>query len=394
MNRLRQIALGLAALVVAAIVWIPSIRFFVRPSVDAHFRPQGIPPAADALAERHLRLWLDPAARAVELQRMRASNAEWDFMGRTYLVLALANMSLREPARQSQYLPVIDAILDETLRLEREKGMCFFLMDYARLQEYRVQPERSLFVDSEIALMLAARCLVADRPDYRPLLAARVEAMIAAMRRSPVLLAESYPDECWMFDHAMALAAIRAADALDGADHRAFLREWLDSARKKLTDKTTGILSSSFGLQGEPCDGPEGSSIWMIAHCLQVVDLQFATDQYARARKELGRTVCGFAYAREWPESWRGPMDIDSGPIIPGLQISAGSSGLAFVGASAFGDRGYQRDLLRTLYLAAFPVRRRGELKFCASNQVGDAVLLYSMVLGPLWHEIERRSPQ
>ena len=68
---------------------------------------------------------------------MRASNAEWDFMGRTYLVLALCNMALTEPARQDRYLGVVDAIIDETLRLDESKGIYFFLMDYARAGAFR-----------------------------------------------------------------------------------------------------------------------------------------------------------------------------------------------------------------------------------------------------------------
>ena len=159
----------------------------------------------------------------------------------------------------------------------------------------------------------------------------------------------------------------------------------------KLADEKTGLLCSSFDLEGKPCDGPEGSTIWAVAHCLQLVDPTLAADQYARAKKYLSRTVCGFAFSREWPESWEGPVDVDSGPIVAGLQVSAGASGLAFVGASAFGDRDYLRGLLATLYMSAFPVRRGGELRFCASNQVGDAVLLYAMTLGPMWHEIQRR---
>jgi uncharacterized protein YjaG (DUF416 family) len=35
--------------------------------------------------------------------------------------------------------------------------------------------------------------------------------------------------------------------------------------------------------------------------------------------------------------------------------------------------------------MAAFPSRKNGQLKYCASNQVGDAALLYARVLGPLW---------
>ena len=49
---------------------------------------------------------------------MRASNAEWDFMGRSFLVWSLANMSLREPASKALYLQTVDQIIEETIRLE------------------------------------------------------------------------------------------------------------------------------------------------------------------------------------------------------------------------------------------------------------------------------------
>jgi hypothetical protein len=151
------------------------------------------------------------------------------------------------------------------------------------------------------------------------------------------------------------------------------------------------MLISSFSVDGQAFDGPEGSSIWMVAHCLDLVDPEFARDQYCRARQELGRSVLGFGYAREWPRSWQSPADVDSGPIIPVLEMSAGSSGMAVLGAASFEDREFLLGLMTSLKFAGFPVRRDGELKFCASNQVGDAVLLYAMVQGPVWASVKRR---
>jgi hypothetical protein len=127
----------------------------------------------------------------------------------------------------------------------------------------------------------------------------------------------------------------------------------------------------------------------MVAHCLQLLDEEFAGDQYRRARTELGRTTLGFSYAREWPDSSNGPADIDSGPIIPVFKISAGASGMAFIGASAFDDQKFLSSLAATLDFAGFPSRKDGRLKYCASNQVGDAALLYAAVLGPLWQKVK-----
>ncbi|MCX7010430.1 MAG: hypothetical protein NTY53_24845 [Kiritimatiellaeota bacterium] len=393
MERLRKTLVILVALVTATAIWLPCLHFFFTPRAELWHSDRGIPHRAQELAERHLQLWTDADCKRREIERMRRSNAEWDFMGRTFLVWSLAEMALRDPAQQPRFLPVMDTIIEETLRLEREHGQMFFLMPYAHARPYVEQPMRSLFVDGEIALMLASRRLVAEKTEYRPLLCERVEAMLARMQRNPKLLAESYPDECWMFDHAVALAAIRASDRLDGSDHTAFIRAWLAGAKKNLTDPATGLLLSSFTTRGAALDGPEGSTIWMVAHLLRAVDADFARDQYRRARRELGRTFLGFGWSREWPRSWSGPMDVDSGMVIPIVEASAGGSGMALIGASSFGDTVYLRALQTSLEFAAFPIRETGRLKYAASNQVGDAALLYACVLGPLWQRIGEARP-
>jgi len=99
-----------------------------------------------------------------------------------------------------------------------------------------------------------------------------------------------------------------------------------------------------------------------------------------------------FGYAYEWPGG-TGHDDVDSGPIIPLLNLSAGSTGLAFVGAATFGDREYLAALYRSLELGAFPVYDALGVRYCASNTVGDAVLLYSMALGPAWDKIMKGRP-
>jgi hypothetical protein len=348
---------------------------------------------AQSLAARQLRLWEDPASRRAELARMRATNAEWDFMGRTYFALALANMALRDPANEARYLAVMDAIIDETLRIEATEGMYTFLMPYARRAPYVAQPARSLFIDSEIALMLAARQTVRPEARFGPQLAQRVDLLVAYMSKSRLFCAESYPDECWLFDNANAAAAIVLSDRLDGRDHHAFIAQWLDAIRASLTDPATGLLVSSFSHDGQVRDGPEGSSIFMIAHALQVVEPDFAAGQFARARGLLGRHMLGFGYAREWPGHVAEQADVDSGPIVPIVGASAGASGLAVLGAAAFGDERFLQQLLASLEFAAFPLRDGGELRYAASNQVGDAVLLYALVQGPLWQRARAAVP-
>jgi hypothetical protein len=322
---------------------------------------------------------------------MRVSNAEWDFMGRTFLVLALANMSYLEPEERGEYLRVMDRIIEETIRLESERGMLHFLMPYAAYGPFVGKPARSLFVDGEIAMMLAARQFVEVKEEFRQPLSERVASIVDRLEGSRAMLLESYPDECWIFDHAVALAAVRMSDALEGEDHRALCDAWVANAKAKLVDPTSGLLISSANADALHGDGPEGSTLWMAAHCLSVVDDGFALQQYNGAKRLLAKRLFGFAWAREWPVTWMGSDDVDSGPTVPVLEVNAGSSGLALVGAAAFGDHAYLRELITTLNFAAFPIRDGDRLRYGASNQVGDAVLLYALVQGPLWDDVKAR---
>jgi hypothetical protein len=387
--RMKRMLTGLAALVIAGLIWLPCLHFIFTKPASHFFQEQGLSPEAHQLAARQLQLWTDPALRQTELNKMRVSNAEWDFMGRSYLVWSLANMALRDPASKPLYLHTMDQIIDETLLLEKQKGMYFFLMPYAKQGPYLMRPAHSLFLDGEIALMLASRRMVEEKTEYKPLLTERVNAMVARFQKSPQMLLESYPDECWTFDHCVALDAIKMSDYLDGTDHSKLIHDWIAMAKQKLVDPKSGLLISTFTTRGAPLIGPEGSSIWMVAHSLQLLDPDFARDQYQRARKQLGAVTLGFGYAHEWPASWPGDADVDSGPIIPVFDISAGSSGIAFIGASSFEDDEFLASLAATLDFAGFPSHTGGRLKYCASNQVGDAAMLYAATLGPLWEKVK-----
>ncbi len=364
----------------------------VRPPLPPPKEQSEVAPLAERLAAQQVYLWNHAEARQRELAKMRRVNPEWDLMARSFFVWALANQCLRHPQQKAANLILMDRIIDDTTKAERERGFYYFLMPYAQDRAFVAQPPRSLFVDGEIALMLAARRLVEEKEAYRRPLQDRVQEMVRRMESGKVMCAESYPDECWMLCNTVALASIRLSDRIDGSDHATFFKKWLATAKEKLIDRRTGLLVSSFRLDGRPRQGPRGSSIWMAAHCLQLIDEKFATDQYRRAKQELGRNLLGMGYSREWPVSTKAAQDVDSGAVIPGLEASAGASGLALVGARAFDDRDYFRALQMSLGLVASPGERDGRLRYGASNQVGDAVILYASVLGPLWEEARKKS--
>lgn len=368
----------------ACLIWIPALQLFFGQGAD----PEGRARVRERLLADQLGAWEDPEERVVRLERMRGANAEWDFMGRTFLVLALANRGLERPRERARVLPVIDAILEQTLALEAEHGQTHFLMSYVHRAPFEDASGRSVFVDGEIALMLAARQRVERADRWEAPLRERVDVVATQMRRGPVLSAESYPDECWTFCNTVALAALRVSDSSTGDDHSALLHEWVAMARARLVDRDTGLLVSSYRHDGTHLDGPEGSSVFLAAHMLTLVDPVFAREQYRLAREHLGVSFVGFGWSREWPASWEGPADIDSGPIVPVVDASAGASGMALLGAAAFDDDAWLEALHTSLAFAAFPVQDDDGFRYAASNQVGDAVLLYSLSQGPLFDAV------
>ena len=372
--------------------WPRVLRAWASPDVEPVLAHTAIHPLAAGLARHQLGVWAAQSPEA-SAARTREANPEWDFMGRTFLAWSAANLALRDPSRQAEHLAAMDQLIRRTLELEAQHGFRYFLMRYGQGDGYVAQPARSLFVDGEVALMLALRRLVEDRPADKVLLQARLAVMEERLRQSPLLAAESYPDECWTFDHANAMAAFRIADVLDGTDHSALIAQWLRLARAHLVDPSTGLLVSSYRLDGTVKDGPEGSTLWLTAHALDLIDPAFAADQYARARLHLDHSIAGFWLAREWPAGSGGQPDIDSGVQVPLVEASPSSSAFALMAAATFGDREALSGLMASLTFAAFPVHDATGTHFAASNAVGDSVILYALTQGPAWDRVKRGRP-
>ncbi len=340
----------------------------------------------------------DPSERERVNASLRAENPEWVLLHHLFSVLSFANLALSKPRAGTAGVHDMDALIDDVLRAEQAHGQRAFLLPYVDVRPFMVGPPRSAFVDGELAVMLGARSLVVralheqgvgagvvEREDYLAELRRRVASLSEHMERSAVFCAESYPNECWSFCTVIGLVAMRMLDELDGTDHSQVIARFIAVARKQLTDPCTGLWISSFDLAGTRHDGPEGSTIWMVAHGLALFDPELAADQFERAKRALSVSALGLSVSREWPVGDEGMFDIDVGPIVPWLGASAASSGFAILAASTFHDGEFADGLMRSLLLVGLPLPSSGGLRFVAGNALGDAVILYGMTQGPLW---------
>ena len=376
----------LRALAVVALSFVA-----VESQLHRAFQPSGRE-AAELVAEERATLQDVPREQAAR-DALRAQNPEWDLMRRMFVSLTLANELALHPERKDVAID-LDGLADGLLADDARTGAWGFLLPYARSKPFhRVEADgpRSLFVDGEIALVLAARELTHEvTPSARAALDLRVSRIERAMRESPTRSGESYPDEAWTFCNTTALAALALYDTARGTDHRADADAWIGYAKAHLVDPSSGLLVSSYHLDGRFLDRAEGSSIFMAAHALLLWDREFATAQWSRAKELLVFDVAGFTLAREWPRSHDGMTDVDSGPVIPLLDASPGASGLAVIGASAFGDDAARDGLVASLRFAAFPRKTSAGLTFAGAGPMGNAVVAYALSFGPLWERADR----
>ncbi len=367
---------AIGGLCAAALLWSALLRGYFSGSAAS---------LAPALARRQLALWQGGPELEVSLATLRRANPEWDLMARMFAVLAFGELALREPQRRAGYLDAIDRILERTLAEVEREGASWFLLPYGRGRPFVDPAQRSLFVDGELALMLAVRQLHAPSAAFSEAAQRWAERVAGQLARAPSGVAESYPDEAWIFCNTVALAALRLHDlaSAEPRRHAALIERWLASAKARLVEPRTGLLVAKTSYAAEVLEGPEGSTLWLAATMLRVLDERFAREQYQRARGELRGALAGFGWAREWPRSAPGRDDIDSGPTIPLVEANAGSSGLALVAARAFDDEPFAHELAASVRLAGFPVD--GGERFAAGNQLADAILLWAAVFGPQW---------
>ena len=345
---------------------------------------------ADVRGQLNYFYWIieDPERRAAAMDELRRQNPEWTCIAPAFLGYGLANIALACPQERERALRCMDVLIGELLRTPWRD----YLLPYGRDREFVRKPQSSIMVDGEIALLIGLRRLVRDDPEfpYRDAHRRLVRRCIEAIEASPVLCAESYPDECWLFCNPLALAAIKVSDVVEGEDHTDLFQRWERVACAKLIEPKTGLLYSAVTLDGRMLQPPEGSSLWVAVYGLKPVLPDLARQEYDLQRQKLAGRVGAWSFGREGPVGIEGEFDIDSGFTPFGM--GPASTGFAMLDAKEYGDREFLGGLMRFVELIGVPKVEDGRKRYLASNFVGDVVFFLGKTTGPAWREVERRS--
>lgn len=369
------VSLTLAALAVAVVP-----RAAASPGAGALYA--GDLDAQDALARNVAAYVTSGKTAAIHLGSARYSG-EWRLVSDQMAILGLGQVVLAHPALRARYAPVMQRAARTMMQPAQRAfatrawhGDALAHLDHGRGNAWLGWPD----------LALSMLRLIDPHTPFARLNDRITEALARRLARAPHALIETYPGRSFPTDVAACAAAIALHDRATGSDHRALLRRWERRFRAGYVDPRSGYLwQQGDARSGAHRDAPRGSGTAVSAYFLSFVDARLSaqlTDALARHE----RSLLGFGAIREYAEGYSGHGDVDSGPVIDGVSVTA--TGFALGAARANGRRGLFEDLLRTTRLFGVPATHAGATRFATGGFFGNAILLAQLTARP-----SRRAP-
>ena len=166
-----------------------------------------------------------------------------------------------------------------------------------------------------------------------------------------------------------------------GTDHSRVLARWAERVQKVQIDPASGLVVQRMGaFDGRAHDAPRGSGTALGAYFAGFADRRVA-GLLAQGVFRSEADFFGFGAIREYAPGHAGRGDVDSGPVVIGVSVSA--TGFALAVARATGRRASFERLYRTTELFGAPSASPGRLRFLSGGPIGNALLLALLTSGP-----------
>jgi hypothetical protein len=205
----------------------------------------------------------------------------------------------------------------------------------------------------------------------------------AGFDASPTPFLPSYPGQAWPVDSTVAVASLRLHDKLLSPAYDVTVIRWLANVQARLDPATQLIPHTANVDTGEPTSGAQGTSQSIINRFLPEIDPEFARQQYTRFRTWFLSAPLGVGpTVREYPTGTNGPSNVDSGPLVLGVSLSAT---VVTIGAAKLnGDATLANGLARFGEVAGLPFYTPGAKRyFFGAYPIGDAFLAWSKTARP-----------
>jgi hypothetical protein len=306
---------------------------------------------------------------------------EWALVTHQMTALGLAQLCLAHPEWKPRHVPVITRAATKSF-LPEMRDFGTHAWDGEDALQSLGGPHGHAYLAYPALAIGMARLL---DPAFPPAIAAQHDALIAAYERrllaSPTGLIETYPGEAYPTDVAAVAAAIAVHGRVTRADHRPVLAHWAERVRAVQIDPSSGLVIQRMGaVDGRAHDAPRGSGTGLAAYFAGFADRSIAA-LLAEGLFRHEATLLGFGAIQEYADGHHGLGDIDSGPVLLGVSVSA--TGFALAPARAFGYREAFERIYRTTELFGVHAEGGDRAHFATGGPIGNALLLALLTSGP-----------
>lgn len=308
-------------------------------------------------------------------------DGEWAFGTFTMAALGLGQVVLAHPERRDAYVPAMEQCASElvsrstnTFGTEAWGDFGFDGLPGGRGHGYLGYSNLAL---SMIRLVHPGTTHAKQHDDL-------TEALARRLAESPHAIFETYPGEAYPPDMAMVAGSIALHDCATGAPERPWFPAWRE-AFSRWIDPASGLLHQvGVPASGEPLGPARASGTALAAFALSFVDRDLSSRLFAGLQRSQ-TSLLGFAAIREYAPGHEAAGDIDSGPVLLGVGVSA--TGFTLAGAKLAGDEGLFTALYRTADLFGAPVHRPSGKRFMSGGPLGNAILLAMTTATWKWKE-------
>lgn len=342
----------------AAAVGLAAIAFLIYPAgragldlKDPALRGPGVPQAAwrlfESLTPRHA-AWARERTAAGDAERLGLENisgTEWPLFGSVFYLWAVENLQEAWKAgdRSTAAEPRVmarDAIVAASELVLDPKHATWVKRHWGENYLHR----ENVFYRMLVIAALTSRAKLLEDGAHLALLRDQVETLAAELDASKTGLLDDYPGQCFPGDVMAAWMAIRRAGAVLGTDHEAMVHRALRGF--------TGANATRYQLPPYAADARSGSPLPVARGCansymgLTAPELWPAQAQtwFARHDELFWQERFTAAAFREYPKDitdrdWS--ADVDAGPVIGGVGVSASAFGVGAARKNGRFDRAY-----------------------------------------------------
>ena len=345
-------------------LWV-NVRVYLPPTAEPDFAR--VPPKAVA----HL-AWLRGKLDKGAGESMQRLFPEGYFFTHVLHGLSWVEIGLRSDERRDEAVREARWALE---RIESPAGMAVFPAE--------LPPGHGMFYSGWRNHLQAGVALLAKGGAELGQLRSRCDALVGALTESPAWpWLASYRNQVWPCDTLPGIHAMCVYDRVAGETRYAeFVARWLAEVSRKLSPEFGMIAHVADPGSGAPLGSPRATSQTIILRFLADIDPAFASEQYGRFQAHFQDRVLGVPAIREYPHGISGCGDVDSGPLIAGISVSATVVGMGV--AQIYGDREFSRAISQVGEAVGFPLGFRTRRYLGGVLPVGDAFVIHATAARP-----------